>query len=90
MPFLAQVSLADIDTASAGLLSIFKCQNDPGLCDEWDATAGGQSRVRADAAQIPPPPADGIALLAETCAVRFECYGFRCKACEAGAFLWQR
>jgi hypothetical protein len=38
MQFLAQVSLADAEAGSAGLLSIFMCQNDPGLCDEWDAT----------------------------------------------------
>jgi hypothetical protein len=34
MQFLAQVSLADIEPGHAGLLSIFMCQNDPGLCDE--------------------------------------------------------
>ncbi|GAB3279330.1 DUF1963 domain-containing protein [Kineosporia babensis] len=35
MQFLAQIALGE------GLLSVFMCQNDPGLCDEWDAVAGG-------------------------------------------------
>jgi hypothetical protein len=34
MQFLAQLVLADC------LLAIFMCQNDPGLCDEWDPAAG--------------------------------------------------
>jgi hypothetical protein len=74
MHFLAQVSLADVEAGNAGLLSIFMCQNDPGLCDEWDATGGGNRAFAfgADAVHIPTPPGDGITLLNETCAVRFE------------------
>src|SRR4051812_22773719 len=74
MQFLAQVSLADVEDGTAGLLSIFMCQNDPGLCDEWDATAGGNRAFvfGGDAAHVPIPPGDGIAVLAETSAVRFE------------------
>jgi hypothetical protein len=74
MQFLAQISLADVEAGSTGLLSIFMCQNDPGLCDEWDATAGGNRAFAfgADAVHVPIPPGDGIALLDETCAVRFE------------------
>jgi hypothetical protein len=74
MQFLAQVSLADIEPGHAGLLSIFMCQNDPGLCDEWDATAGGNRAFTfgADALHVATPPSDGIALLEETCAVRLE------------------
>ncbi|MFF4810949.1 DUF1963 domain-containing protein [Micromonospora chersina] len=40
MQFLAQICLADADPGSAGLLSIFMCQNEPGLCEEWEAAAG--------------------------------------------------
>jgi hypothetical protein len=74
MQFLAQISLADVEAGSTGLLSIFMCQNDPGLCDEWDAAAGGNRAFTfgADAVYLPTPPADGIALLGEICAVRFE------------------
>lgn len=25
----------------SGTISVFYCQNDPGMCDEWDAAAGG-------------------------------------------------
>ncbi|GIE25493.1 hypothetical protein Ahu01nite_085950 [Winogradskya humida] len=70
MQFVAQVSLAD-----AGLLSIFMCQNDPGLCEEWDATAGGNHAYvfGADAVHFPVPPADdGVTALDETCAVDYE------------------
>lgn len=35
MMFLAHLPL---DT---GVISVFMCQNDPGLCEEWDPTAGG-------------------------------------------------
>jgi hypothetical protein len=48
-------------------------QHDHGLCDEWDANAGGNRAFvfGADAVHIPTPPGDGIALLDESCAVRF-------------------
>ena len=41
MQFLAQVRVDDVEPDAAGLLSIFMCQNDPGLCEEWDPVAGG-------------------------------------------------
>ena len=74
MQFLAQVSLADVEAGSAGLLSIFMCQNDPGLCDEWDATAGGNRAYvfGSGTLHIPAQPGDGVAVLDETSAVRFE------------------
>jgi hypothetical protein len=74
MQFLAQIALADVDAGSAGLLSIFMCQNDPGLCDEWDASAGGNRAFAfgAEAVHFPIPPGDGIAVLDEISAVRFE------------------
>jgi hypothetical protein len=108
MQFLAQAGLADVEAGGAGLLSIFMCQNDPGLCDEWDATAGGNRAFvfGGDAAHVPVPPVDGVTVLDETSAVRFEeghdhrtaanfggegCgCGFRCRTCGTAAFLWQR
>ncbi len=74
MQFLAQVILSDVEADGVGLLSIFMCQNDPGLCDEWDATAGGNRAFTfgADAVHVATSPGDGIALLEETCAVSFE------------------
>ncbi|MEU4421844.1 DUF1963 domain-containing protein [Actinoplanes sp. NPDC024001] len=73
MQFLAQVSLADGVAGSAGLLSISMCQNDPGLCDEWDANAGGNRAFvfGADPVHVATPPDDGITLLDECCASRF-------------------
>ncbi|MCP3785351.1 YwqG family protein [Micromonospora sp. A3M-1-15] len=74
MQFLAQVNLADVEPGSVGLLSVFMCQNDPGLCDEWDPSAGGNRAFifLADAAHTRTPPGDGITLLDEACAVEFE------------------
>ncbi|KUL25340.1 hypothetical protein ADL15_41030 [Actinoplanes awajinensis subsp. mycoplanecinus] len=74
MQFLAQVSLADVEAGTTGLLSIFMCQNDPGLCAEWDADAGGNRAFAfgADAIYLPVPPSEGVTLLDETCGVRFE------------------
>ena len=43
MQFLAQIRLQDVDPDGGDLMSIFMCQNDPGLCDEWDAVAGGNA-----------------------------------------------
>jgi hypothetical protein len=66
MQFLAQV-LTD-----EHIVSVFMCQNDPGLCDEWDPLAGGNRafafpREGLTAAQVPAegetqlPEASGIA-----------------------------
>jgi hypothetical protein len=74
MQFLTQVRLADAEPGNMGLLSVLMCQNDPGLCDEWDPSAGGNRAFvfTPDATHIPIPPGDGIALLDEACAVEFE------------------
>jgi len=39
MQFLGQIALEDANTTR--LVLVFMCQNDPGLCDEWDANLGG-------------------------------------------------
>jgi hypothetical protein len=76
MQFLAQVSMtdADADAGGTGLLSIFMCQNDPGLCDEWDATAGGNRAFVFDAGavRVATPPGDGETLREDCSAIRFE------------------
>ncbi|PYC71025.1 hypothetical protein C7C46_26945 [Streptomyces tateyamensis] len=48
MQFLAQILLEDLDRQVGqgtqqrrGVLVVFMCQNDPGMCDEWSPTAGG-------------------------------------------------
>ncbi|HZF88447.1 hypothetical protein [Streptomyces sp.] len=48
MQFLAQILLdglgrpaGEADTQADRVMAIFMCQNDPGLCDEWSPTAGG-------------------------------------------------
>ncbi|WP_203924585.1 DUF1963 domain-containing protein [Rugosimonospora africana] len=73
MQFLAQIGLSDVDPVSAGVLSIFMCQNDPGLCDEWDANAGGNRAFvfGSDATDVVSVPDDGVCLLEETSAVDF-------------------
>lgn len=35
LQFLAHIPV------DAGAVAVFYCQNDPGMCDEWDATSGG-------------------------------------------------
>ncbi|MEH1055986.1 DUF1963 domain-containing protein [Micromonospora sp. CPCC 206171] len=73
MQFLAQVRLDDLDSAECGLFSIFMCQNDPGLCDEWDATSGGNCAFVFGLDQLAPAalPSGEDILLAETSAVAY-------------------
>ncbi len=73
MQFLAQVRLDDIDADDDALLSIFMCQNDPGLCDEWDATAGGNRAFVFPSGALAPSavPSGDTVLLAETSAVTY-------------------
>ncbi|WP_406067149.1 DUF1963 domain-containing protein [Streptomyces sp. NBC_01020] len=61
MQFLAQVVLNDLDRpmdqsdAQAGhVMAIFMCQNDPGMCDEWSATAGGNRALLFPATGLQP------------------------------------
>jgi hypothetical protein len=53
MQFLAQLRLDGRD-----VLHVFMCQNDPGLCDEWDPTAGGNRAfvLPANGVAATPPP----------------------------------
>lgn len=71
MQFLAQVVLDDLgrpvgeDPARAGLvMALFMCQNDPGMCEDWSPTAGGNRALLfpSDALRpvpVPEPEGDG-------------------------------
>ncbi|MCI3929014.1 hypothetical protein [Streptomyces sp. AN091965] len=56
------------------VVSVFLCQNDPGMCDEWDAT-GGANRAYLFAAEglaAPAVPAHGETRLGAVSALRTE------------------
>jgi hypothetical protein len=64
MQFLAQIALHETDISPLRerqqVLLIFQCQNDPGMCDEWDADAGGNLAVLQPASNtVPVAPPDG-------------------------------
>jgi hypothetical protein len=61
MQFLAQVLTEE------HAVSIFMCQNDPGLCDEWDPAAGGNRALVFPASELAPAqvPAKGETRLPE-------------------------
>jgi hypothetical protein len=75
MRFLAQVMLGDLGmSASQGVLLIFMCGNDPGMCEEWDAAAGGtQVLVFAAGWRLAPAavPADPHTVLGEVSPARY-------------------
>ncbi|RLU81345.1 hypothetical protein CTZ27_32945 [Streptomyces griseocarneus] len=67
MQFLAQILLADLGTATGtiaaidsgadtGLLALFMCQNDPGMCEEWEPGGGGNRALLLPAAGLHPLP----------------------------------
>jgi hypothetical protein len=58
MQFLAHLPL------ESGAASVFFCQNEPGLCEEWDATSGGnRAFVFSGPLQPAEVPAEGETLL---------------------------
>jgi hypothetical protein len=65
MQFLAHLPL-DI-----GVVAVFFCQNDPGICDDWDATAGA-NRAYLFAGELTPAtvPAESETLLGAVTALR--------------------
>ncbi|WP_257032345.1 YwqG family protein [Streptomyces sp. 1331.2] len=63
MQFLAQVLLDDLGRhAGQGavegrdVLALFMCQNDPGMCEEWDPQAGGNRALLFPTAALQPIP----------------------------------
>lgn len=76
MQFLAQLLVnapgtqeAEAAAVAECVLSVFMCQNDPGLCDEWDPVAGGNRGLLFPRAGLTPAPVStkGETLLSETC-----------------------
>jgi len=61
MQFLGQLKISNQDSADS-LLLLFMCQNDPGLCEEWDADAGGNAvvSVGCEALRLVEPPEAGV------------------------------
>jgi hypothetical protein len=57
MMFLGQIR----PTAADRLLLVFMCSNDPGMCDEWDADAGGNAVLTAtsDGLRLADIPTEG-------------------------------
>lgn len=75
MRFIALVMLDDLGMgASRGMMLIFMCGNAPGMCEEWDATSGGNQALifAADGRLVPAAvPADPAAMLDEVSAVQY-------------------
>jgi len=51
MQFLGQLRVPASSETAERLLLIFMCQNEPGMCDEWEADNGGNSVLVIDASQ---------------------------------------
>ncbi|MEV6740760.1 hypothetical protein AB0N14_28955 [Streptomyces sp. NPDC051104] len=65
MQFLAHLPL------QVGVVAVFFCQNDPGMCDDWDATAGGNHAFLFSGNLSPAAvPAEGETLLGAITALR--------------------
>lgn len=74
MQFLAQVMLGDLGAGSwQGVLSVFMCGGDPGMCEEWDAAAGGNRALVFAGGSLAPAavPAGPAAMLGEVSAVQY-------------------
>jgi hypothetical protein len=62
MQFVAQLGLGETDIEHLSerqqLLLIFQCQNEPGMCDEWDSDAGGNAAILVPhgGTESAPPP----------------------------------
>jgi hypothetical protein len=73
MQFIAQIVLDDLapdEESELGgtMLSVFMCQNDPGMCADWDATSGGNEAMLFPAADLSVAivPEDGVTTLGVT------------------------
>ncbi|MDN3354185.1 DUF1963 domain-containing protein [Actinomadura sp. DC4] len=80
MQFVAQLLLQDLSSFDAvqvanrrGMLSIFMCQNDPGLCSDWDPASGGnRALLFPDVGLVPAAvPAQGNTLLPDACRIEY-------------------
>jgi hypothetical protein len=61
MQFLGQLRLEAESKSPERLLLLFMCQNDPGMCDEWEADGGGNRVISATVEDLEPMefPAEG-------------------------------
>lgn len=73
MMFLAQVMPGGpVPGGERGVMLVFMCQNDPGLCDEWDPAAGGNQALLFPLAGLRPAAVpDGPVMLGEVSAVQY-------------------
>ncbi|MEF3113605.1 DUF1963 domain-containing protein [Streptomyces chrestomyceticus] len=58
MQFLAQILYdreAGDEEGGRKVLALFACQNDPGMCDDWDAESGGNRALLFPPAGLEPP-----------------------------------
>ncbi|MFS4092494.1 DUF1963 domain-containing protein [Streptomyces sp. AF1A] len=63
MQFLAQVVLDDLGGGieGRGILVLFACQNDPGMCSDWEPDSGGNRALLFPADGLQPlPQPDGV------------------------------
>ncbi|MGW6705910.1 DUF1963 domain-containing protein [Streptomyces sp. NPDC054956] len=71
MQFLAQVVLDDVDgidrgaaAPGRGVLALFACQNDPGMCEDWAPDSGGNRALLFPPEGLlplsPPPLGEGV------------------------------
>jgi hypothetical protein len=74
MQFLAQVVLDDLGDGAEGrgILAMFACQNDPGMCGDWEPDSGGnQAFLFPGEDLVPlPQPADADETLLQLGSVR--------------------
>ncbi|MEE1739530.1 hypothetical protein [Streptomyces sp. BE147] len=68
MKFLAHLPVEQ------GVVSVFQCENDPGLCEEWEAFEGGNRAFLFPREGLVPAavPAEGETLLGAVSAIRLE------------------
>ncbi|MGW1711432.1 DUF1963 domain-containing protein [Streptomyces sp. NPDC002206] len=74
MQFLAQVVLDDLGDGAEGrgILAMFACQNDPGMCGDWEPDSGGNQAFLFPAEDLVPlpQPADADETLLQLGSVR--------------------
>lgn len=80
MRFLGQIALEDRDAKR--MMLVFICENDPGMCDEWDAESGGNSAIIVmidDAVQLAEVPEGN-------CTVRDTLFGAHAKHVDSQSY----
>jgi uncharacterized protein YwqG len=80
MQFLGQIAMEDGEATRLAL--VFMCQNEPGMCDDWDADSGGNRAIIVaadDGSRLADVPEDGYA-------VRDTIYGARVEAVDSPSY----